>query len=113
MEMDATDWYVLGAIAALTVCSIITRSGYFVVGKHFPLTEGVRSALRYAPVAALVAIIVPEVLPMEEGAGALLDRRFLSVLVAAFIYLRTRNTLMVIVGGMLAFWVMKALSVYI
>src|SRR5690606_22400690 len=53
------DSYVLGAIALLTLCSLLTRAGYFLFGDHLPLTDPVRRALRYAPVAALTAIIVP------------------------------------------------------
>ena len=63
MPFTQYDWYILGAIACLTVVSFLTRSGYFLFGDHLPLPDGVRRALRYAPVAALTAIILPEFLP--------------------------------------------------
>lgn len=41
------DWYVLGAIALLVLCSLLTRTGYFMFGDLLPLTERMRRALRY------------------------------------------------------------------
>lgn len=107
--MADNDTYVLAVIGLLTLCSLITRAGYFVFGNRIPLTEGVRRALRYAPPAALIGIIVPEILPWSEGAHAFVDVRLLAVLVAIAVYVRTRSTVAVIVSGMLAFWVIRAL----
>lgn len=107
--MADNDTYVLAVIGLLTLCSLITRAGYFVFGNRIPLTEGVRRALRYAPPAALIGIIVPEILPWSEGVHAFVDVRLLAVLVAIAVYVRTRSTVAVIVSGMLAFWVIRAL----
>ncbi|NYT58846.1 AzlD domain-containing protein [Alcaligenaceae bacterium] len=103
------DLYVLGAIGLLTVCSFLTRAGYLLFGDHIPLTESVRSALRYAPTAALVGIVVPELLPWTES-GPVVDIRVLAALAAILVFWRTRSTVMVIVGGMIAYWILKALS---
>lgn len=105
------DLYVIGAIAALTLCSIITRSGYYVFGDYFPLSDTVRRALRYAPTAALVGIIVPELLPWgsPDGQGSIL--KLTAALLAIALYWRTKSTLMVIVGGMIAYWVLRAIFV--
>lgn len=109
---DTYDYYVLAAIGLLTVCSLITRAGYFLFGKHFPLSEPVRQALRYAPVAALVAIIVPELMPMQGGVSSLFSAKVAAALAAVLVFMRTRNTLLVILLGMVAFWIFKALGVY-
>jgi len=98
------DSYVLGAIALLTLCCLLTRAGYFLFGDHLPLTDPVRRALRYAPVAALTAIIVPDLLPWEAGASALFDVKMLAAAVAVLIYWRTRSTIGLMVGGMCAYW---------
>ncbi len=103
-EMDA---YVWGAIGLLTLCSFLTRSGYFLVGDRFPLTESVRQALRYAPVAALTAIVVPELAPWKHGLQAFYSTPMLAAVVAVVLYVFTRSTLLVIVGGMLAFWLLR------
>ena len=103
-------WYVLGSIGLLVLVSLLTRSGYFVFGDYLPLTESVRRALRYAPTAALTGIVVPELLPWQEGMAAFVDIRMLAAVVAVLVFVRTRNTIMVIVGGMAAFWVFGAIS---
>ncbi len=101
--------YILWAIVLLTLCSILTRCAYLLLGDYFPLPESVRSAMRYAPVAALAAIVVPELFPMAEGGGAgLFNARALAALVAVLLFLRTQNTLSVIAGGMVAFWIIEA-----
>ncbi|HEY9279239.1 MAG TPA: AzlD domain-containing protein [Eoetvoesiella sp.] len=101
--------YVLGAIALLVLCSFLTRAGYFLIGDYLPLTDGVRRALRYAPTAALTGIIVPELLPWGEGVSAILDIKVWAAVIAVLAFWRTRSTVMVIVAGMLAYWVLKAL----
>lgn len=105
--MTDSDWYVLGAILVLAACSLLTRTGYMVFGDYLPLPEGVRRALRYAPAAALTGIIVPEVLPWQLGTMPSLDVKAVAAVVGILIYLRTRNGLWVIVGGMVAFWLLR------
>ncbi|HZH57748.1 AzlD domain-containing protein [Yanghanlia caeni] len=100
--------YVLGAIALLTICSLVTRAGYLLLGDYLPLSDGVRRALRYAPAAALVGIIVPEVLPWQPGTAPVFDAKAVAALVGVLLYLRTRNGLVVIGGGMLAYWLLRA-----
>lgn len=101
----STETYMLGAVALLTLCSLLTRAGYFLFGDYLPLTDPVRRALRYAPVAALTAIVVPDLLPWQEGAGALFDVKMLAAVVAVLIYWRTRSTLSLMIGGMCAYWI--------
>ena len=107
--ITSSDWYVLGAILLLTLCSILTRCSYMLFGDRFPLSDGVRRALRYAPVAALIGIVVPELLPWRPGAGVVFDARALAAVAAILLFLRTQNTLLVILGGMVAFWVLRFL----
>ncbi|MAK55615.1 MAG: hypothetical protein CML17_07205 [Pusillimonas sp.] len=109
MFEPGTDAYILAVIIFLTLCSLITRAGYFLFGDHLPLTDGIRRALRYAPPAALIAIIVPEVLPWDEGATAFVDLKMLAVLVAVVVYVKTRSAVLVMVSGMVAYWVIRAL----
>lgn len=103
------DAYVLGAILLLLLCSLLTRAGYFLFGDYFPLTDGVRRALRYAPAAALTGIVIPELLPWDAGLAAVLDIKMLAAVAAVLVYWRTRSTLMVMVGGMLAYWLLDYL----
>ena len=107
---DHLDGYVLGAIALLTLCTFLTRAAYHLFGHRVPLSDGVRSALRYAPAAALTAIIVPILLPWGSSSPSLaIDERLFSALIAIWIFRKTRNNLVMIVGGMISFWMLRAL----
>lgn len=104
------EWYLLGAILLLTLCSILTRTIYFLFGDQLPLSDGVRRALRYAPAAALVAIIVPGLFPLQaDGTMTVAADQLLGALAAVAVYLRTRNTMLVIVLGMAVFWLARLL----
>lgn len=99
--------YLLLAILALMLCSVISRAGYLLLGDHLPLPDGVRRALRYAPVAALVAIIVPELLPWSIATGPSIDLRLPAALAAIAIMVATRSAMLTIAGGMLLLWVLR------
>jgi len=105
--MDDTSWYLLGVILVLTLCSVLTRSGYMLFGDYLPLPEGLRRALRYAPAAALTGIIVPEILPWQAGTLPSLDVKAVAAVLAILLYWRTRNSLLVIAGGMMAYWLLR------
>lgn len=107
--MTGTDLYVLGAIGLLTLCSFLTRSGYFLFGDYLPLTEPVRRALRYAPTAALIGIVIPEILPWQQGVGPVFDLKAVATLIGVLVFLRTQSTVLIIVAGMGAYWVLRAL----
>lgn len=102
--------YVLLAIGALMLCSIITRAGYLLFGDRLPLPDSVRRALRYAPVAALVAIIVPDLLPWDGTSGIVLDMRLPAAAVAAIVMVRSRSAMLTIVVGMLVLWTLRWLA---
>ncbi len=103
----STQEYVGWAIALLFLCSLICRAGYMLFGHYIPLSDNVRRALRYAPAAALTAILVPEMLPWSLERGPYFDYRLLAGIVAILVFVKTRSSVMVIVGGMLAFWALR------
>lgn len=97
----ATDTlYALLAIGLLFLCTLLTRAAYLVLGDFLPLPESLRRAFRYAPVAALVGIIVPDVLPWAGGELPQLDARLPAVVVAAWVMWRWRSALLTIAIGM-------------
>ncbi len=79
------------------------------VAQTLPLPSKLRSALRYASLAALVAIIVPDVLPWTTQSGPQFDLRFLAIGMSVLVFLATRNALLVILSGMLALWSLRGL----
>lgn len=104
------DWYLYAAIALLTLCTVLTRTTYHLFGHRIPLSEGVRRALRYAPAAALTGIIVPVLLPWSapDTMATVIDQKLFAAIVAIWLFQKTRNVLLMIVGGMVAFWVLRA-----
>lgn len=107
MMLDDSSWYVLGAIGLLALCSLITRATYIVFGDYLPLSETVRGALRYAPTAALAGIIIPEILPWQPGTVPTLDVKAVAALLAVLLYWKTRSSLLLIGGGMVAYWLLR------
>lgn len=105
--MMHSDAYVLGVIVLLAICAVLTRAGYFLFGDHLPLTDNVRQALRYAPVAALTAIVVPELAPWDQGVSAFYDTPMLAAVIAVLFYVVFRSPLLVMVGGMVAYWLLR------
>lgn len=99
--------YDIWAVVVMTACAFVTRAGYMLVGGYLPLPDGVRRALRYAPLAALTAIIVPDMLPWHPGVGPVFDFKLLAGIAGTLVFLRTRNSTLVIVVGMLVLWLLR------
>ena len=55
-------WLVLLGLAGVT---FFTRTFFLIIGAKIRLSERFQRAIRYAPAAALVAIIIPEFLPFN------------------------------------------------
>ena len=110
MNTWSSDFYIYAAIALLAVCSVLTRAGFMLFGDYIPLPDSVRRALRYAPAAALTAILVPDLLPWRADTGPALDYRLLAAVVAIIVFLRTRSAVLVIVSGMTTLWGLRWLA---
>jgi branched-subunit amino acid transport protein len=77
------------------------------LGREVPLL--LRRWLQHVPVAVLAALIVPAALAPQ---GELeLGLHAWAVLAGAAVAWRTRNVLLTILGGMAAFWLLRALGV--
>jgi branched-subunit amino acid transport protein len=98
-------WVVMFALGALT---FLTRLSFIGLFHRWQPPDLVRRALRYVPVAALTAIIVPELL-MPDGVLNLnpLNPRLLAGLLAMAIAVRTRSVTWTIAAGMAAFWLLR------
>ena len=105
--MTPGDWYVYGAILLRALCSVITRAGYLLIGHYLPLPEKVRRALRFAPLAALAAIIVPELLPWHGSQLPVFDPKLLAAIAGIVVFRATRNPVLLIVSGMLTLWALR------
>lgn len=58
--MSAHDWYVWGAIALLTAVIVLSRASFLLLPARWRPGPRSEQWLRYAPLAALAALVVPD-----------------------------------------------------
>ena len=99
--MNKTDFWTLATIVCLAAVTVITRSFFFISSKPWTLPTWVRRGLNYAPIAALAAVIVPEIV-MSQGhlISTWQDARLFGALAGAGWYYWRRDVFGVIVAGM-------------
>lgn len=61
-----TEWEMAVAVLGLVVLSAVTRSAFFLSRQEWTLPAWAERGLKYAPLAALAAVVAPEVL-MSQG----------------------------------------------
>lgn len=106
--MSATDvWLTIGL---LTIATILTRSSFFFLGHAVKLPEKLQHALRYAPAAALAAIVAPD-LVLTDGALALTwaSPKLMAGIGAALFFMATRHLLGTIVAGMALYSLLRVM----
>ncbi len=88
------------AIVGMTVVSVITRGFFLLPNREWPLPHWLLQGLRYAPLAALVAVIAPEIV---LTGGALIDTwrdaRLFAVAMGSAYFVWRRDILGMIVAG--------------
>ena len=89
------------AVLGLVLITLVTRAFFMLPERDLPLPDWLRRGLKYAPLAALAAVIAPE-LVMRQGAliKTLADARLPAVLCASAYYFWRRGILGTIVVGM-------------
>ncbi|HZW22262.1 AzlD domain-containing protein [Noviherbaspirillum sp.] len=97
-------------IILLTVATILTRSSFFLLGHAVKLPPKVQHALRYAPAAALAAIVAPD-LALVDGALQLswTNPKLLAGVGAAAFFLTTRHLLGTIIVGMALYSLLRVM----
>ncbi|MGE8444733.1 MAG: AzlD domain-containing protein [Comamonas sp.] len=102
--MSQDDWdllYQLTAIVGLTIITVVTRAFFMIPKNELPLPDWLKRGLKYAPLAALMAVIAPELLMVKgELTDTLLDARIPAVICATMYYFKKRGILGTIVVGM-------------
>jgi branched-subunit amino acid transport protein len=63
--MNQTDGWTLAVILGLALVTLITRSFFFISNRPWHLPNWAQRGLQYAPVAALAAVIVPEIVMVQ------------------------------------------------
>ena len=101
--MAGESWFVWALIAGMAAIAFFTRAVFILPGSHLRLPPTVERVLRYAPAAAIMAIIVPD-LALAHGAFSISieNPRLAGGLVAFALAVSTRSVFATIAGGMLA-----------
>lgn len=106
--MNQTDGWTLGVIVGLAMVTVVTRCLFFLSSKPWHLPHWAQRGLQYAPIAALSAVVLPEVV-MSQGhlISTLQDARLFAAAAGAGYYFATRGrgqaVLGTIVVGMLVY----------
>jgi branched-subunit amino acid transport protein len=88
------------AILGLALITLLTRGFFLLPERELPIPAWLQQGLRYAPLAALMAVVAPEIV-MTQGAliGSFKDPRLPAVLVSALYFFARRDILGTIVSG--------------
>ena len=95
-------WHLL-TIAALVAVTVLTRCLFFLTSKPWRLPRWAEHGLQYAPIAALAAVIAPEVL-MSQGQviHTLQDARVFGVAAALLYFFARRRSGHSVLGTIVA-----------
>jgi len=92
------------AVVGLALLTLVTRSFFMIPERELPMPDWLKRGLKYAPLAALTAVIAPEILMAHgEFITTLKDARLPAVLCAVAYYFWRRGILGTIVVGMLVY----------
>ena len=99
--MSGTDPWTVATIVGMTLVTVLTRGIFFVSARQRALPPWLESGFRYAPIAALAAVIVPEIVTTNGHLIATWkDARLFAVVGATAWYVARRVLLGTIVAGM-------------
>ena len=96
------------AVIGLALLTVLTRAFFLLPEREWPLPDWLQQGLRYAPLAALVAVVAPEVvLTHGELISTWKDARLPAVAVASAYYFWRRGILGTIVSGTASLLVLR------
>ena len=109
--MAGEAWFAWTLIAGMALVAFFTRSIFILPGSHLRLPATAERVLRYAPAAAIMAIIVPDLTFLHDAVLISIDNpKLIAGLVAFGLALATRSILLTIVGGMLVLTLVRLLA---
>ena len=97
--------------AAFLVAALAThipRGSFIVAGGRIRLPNALQRALRYAPAAALAALVIPDIL-LVGGALQPINPKFFATFAVFTVALRWRNPWLPFIAGMATVWLLKPL----
>jgi branched-subunit amino acid transport protein len=104
---DVDPWPLL-TIVALGVITVVTRGFFFMSSKPWTLPGWAQRGLQYAPIAALSAVVVPEIVMTQgEMIKTWQDARLFAVVAGLCWFAWQRGVLGTIVAGMVVYLPLK------
>lgn len=102
--MTDINWHTVLIVLGLAVVTVLTRAFFLFSNRSWTLPRWAQRGLQYAPIAALAAVVVPEVM-MEQDAlvSTWRDARLYAAAVGAAAYFWRKDVLFTIVAGMLVY----------
>jgi branched-subunit amino acid transport protein len=106
--MSGVTWEGLIAILGLALITIVTRGFFLYPERELPMPAWLQQGLRYAPLAALVAVVAPEIF-MTQGKliSTWMDARLPAVAAATAYFYWRRDILGTIIAGTSVLLVLK------
>ena len=96
-----TDPWTIGVIFGLACVTVLARGFFFISSRPWRLPRWAERGLQYAPIAALAAVVLPEVV-MSQGQliATWQDARLYAAAAGAAAYFWRRDVLITILAGM-------------
>jgi len=105
--------YIFWLIVGMTCVSVCARSFFLVFGERFKIADWILEAIRFAPLAAMVAILAPELfLPSGASSVTQFDLRLPNIwggLAAMVAFYFTKKMIPTLIVGMIVYAAAKAL----
>lgn len=98
----------IALVVGMTAVTVLSRNLFLIPRKPMPLPARIKIALRFAPAAALAAVVAPELLLLTP-LGPPWVKLGAAVVAAGYFFAR-RGILGTILSGMVAYWVLSWIS---
>jgi len=105
MNFDASLWLTFILIGLATT---LPRASFIVLGNRFALPPALQRALRYAPAAALAAIVVPDTLLVNDAIDVL-NPKLAAAIAAVAAAILWRNPWLPFIAGMAVLLALRSL----
>ncbi len=104
MDFGGTDLWTLAVIVGLALVTVLTRSFFFISSQSWQLPHWAQRGLQYAPIAALSAVVVPEIITVQgELVSTWQDARLYAAVVGVAVYFWRRDVFLTIIAGMVVY----------